>query len=151
MRSGTWPPPEPSTWYAWTVRPGDRRDRVLELGRSRGAVGVEADRDVALVGEPEGRVDELRVRTVVLVDLEADRAGLEQPPARTVDRAGVRLEPDVDGEALEAREVRLHRRGGSSKPAVMRVVTPPESAAGIRFGLMVWTWLSTAPGVAIRP
>ena len=20
-RSGTWPPPEPSTWYAWTVRP----------------------------------------------------------------------------------------------------------------------------------
>ena len=92
------------------------------------------------------------VRAVVLVDLEADCAGLEQRLERgRVGRAGVRLEPDVDGEALEASERPLHALGGSSKPALMSVVTPPESAAAMRFGLTEWTWLSTAPGVAMRP
>ena len=28
---------------------------------------------------------------------------------------------------------------------------PPESAEGIRRGVKRWTWLSIAPGVAIRP
>ncbi len=41
--------------------------------------------------------------------------------------------------------------GGSSKPAVMSVVTPPDSAAGTSSGLIAWTWLSMAPGVAMRP
>jgi hypothetical protein len=43
------------------------------------------------------------------------------------------------------------RAGGSVNPAVIRVVMPPARAGGIRFGLTVWTWLSTPPGVAIRP
>ncbi len=41
--------------------------------------------------------------------------------------------------------------GGSSKPAVMSVVTPAASAVGMSSGVIRWTWLSTAPGVAIRP
>jgi hypothetical protein len=42
-------------------------------------------------------------------------------------------------------------QGGSTKPAVMSVVTPPLRAAGKSAGLMMWTWLSIAPGVAISP
>ena len=41
--------------------------------------------------------------------------------------------------------------GGSSNPAVMSVVTPPDSAAGNSSGEIRWTWLSMAPGVAMRP
>ncbi len=47
--------------------------------------------------------------------------------------------------------MRAIANGGSSKPAVMSVVTPPDSAAGTSCGLIAWTWLSTAPAVAIRP
>ena len=112
IRSGTCPPPVPSTWYAWTVRPGDRGDGVLELRALVQAVGVQAHRDVVAVREAERRVDQLRVRAVVLVDLEPDRPGLEQELERGgVGRPGIRLEPDVDREALEAAERPLHRRG----------------------------------------
>ena len=41
--------------------------------------------------------------------------------------------------------------GGSSKPAVMNVVTPPDSAGASSSGSMVWTCESTPPGVAISP
>jgi hypothetical protein len=41
-------------------------------------VGVERDRDPAGVGERERGVDQLRVRAEVLVDLQADRAGLDE-------------------------------------------------------------------------
>jgi hypothetical protein len=34
---------------------------------------------------------------------------------------------------------------------VISVVTPPDSAAGSSRGLIAWTWLSTAPGVAMSP
>ena len=47
--------------------------------------------------------------------------------------------------------MRSMAHGGSSKPALINVVTPPERAAGKSAGLIVWTWLSIAPGVAIRP
>ena len=57
---------------------GDGRHRVLELRGLVEPVGVEADRDVVRVGEVERGVDELRVRAVVLVDLEADGARLEE-------------------------------------------------------------------------
>ena len=55
------------------------------------------------------------------------------------------------GHSAIAASIRSIAQGGSSKPAVMSVVTPPDSAAGISCGVMAWTWLSTAPGVAIRP
>ena len=62
----------------------DRGDRVLELGALVQPVGVERDGDVVRVGEAEDVVDELRVGAVVLVDLEAARAGVEQRLERSV-------------------------------------------------------------------
>ena len=53
--------------------------------------------------------------------------------------------------ALKPRNIRSIANGGSSNPAVMRVVTPAESAAGRSSGESRWTWLSMAPGVAISP
>jgi hypothetical protein len=82
------------------------------------AVGVEAHRHVALVSESEGVVDQVRIGAVVLVDLEADRAGLEQRLERgVVHRSGVGLEADVDRPGLEAAERPLHRRGRFLEPA----------------------------------
>jgi len=57
---------------------GDRGDRVLELRRLVEAVGVERDRDPAGVGEREPGIDQLRVRPEVLVDLQPDRARLDE-------------------------------------------------------------------------
>jgi len=57
----------------------------------------------------------------------------------------------LTGHPSRPANVRSIAHGGSSKPAVMSVVTPPDSAAGRRAGLIAWTWLSTAPGVAISP
>ena len=75
---------------------GNGGNRVLELGRLVQAVGVQADGHVVRVGEPERGVDQLGRRAVVLVDLEADRAGIEQDlEFRGVHRPGIRLEPDV--------------------------------------------------------
>ena len=41
--------------------------------------------------------------------------------------------------------------GGSSKPAVMSVVTPADSATGTSLGVMRCTWLSIAAAVAMSP
>ena len=41
--------------------------------------------------------------------------------------------------------------GGSSNPPLINVVIPLLRAAGMRFGLIVWTWLSTPPAVAMSP
>ena len=57
----------------------------------------------------------------------------------------------LSGQPAVAANVLAIAAGGSSNPAVMSVVTPPDSAAGRSSGLMRWTWLSTAPGVAMRP
>src|SRR5206468_11261753 len=76
------------------------------------AVDVERYRDVLGVGVPERGIDELRVRAVVLVDLEADRAGVEKGvEGAGIRRACVSLQPDVHREVLEAAKRPLHRRG----------------------------------------
>ena len=110
---------------------GDRGDGVLELGDLVEPVGVEADRDVARFGERQRRVDQLRVGAVVLVDLEADRAGLEQQlqVRRVLDRA-LAWSPMFTGHPSSPRSVRSIAHGGSSKPAVISVVTPPRQRGG---------------------
>ena len=97
-----WPPPDPSTWYAWIARPGDRLDRVRELARLVQAVGVQAHLDVVHVGGTEHLVDHLRVGAPVLVDLQPDRAGLDRR-LELSRHAGSRrrLEPDVHGKVFE--------------------------------------------------
>ena len=152
IRSGTWPPPVPSTWYAWTVRPAIAATVSSSSALSWRPSVWRVDRDVVGVGVSQRRVDQLRVRAVVLVDLEADGAGVEERVqlTRSVDRAFA-CSPTLTGQPSSPARVRSIATGGSLKPALTSVVMPPDSAAGIRFGLIVWTWLSTAPGVAIRP
>ena len=57
---------------------GDRGHRVLELGRLVQSVGVQRHADVVRVGVGQHGVDQLGIRAVVLVDLEADCTGVEQ-------------------------------------------------------------------------
>ena len=60
----------------------------------------------------EDVVDQLRVRPVVLVDLEPARAGVEQRLERPVVlEPGARLQPDVDRPVGETEERSLHRPG----------------------------------------
>ena len=59
--------------------------------------------------------------------------------------------PTLTGQPSSPASTRSIANGGSSNPAVIRVVTPPDSAGGSSSGSIVWTWLSTAPGVAISP
>ncbi len=95
---------------------GDGRDRVLELGRLVEAVGVEGDRDVVGLGEAQDVVDELGVGAVVLVDLEAARAGIEQRLERAVVLGpGAGLEPDVDRPAARARRACAPSRTGAPR------------------------------------
>ena len=96
---------------------GDRRDGSLELGRLVQRVGVQAHRDVVRVGGAERRVDDLRIRAPVLVDLEADRARLDrriEPAGHVGPRA--RLEPEVHGQVLERRIGRAHPVGRFLEP-----------------------------------
>ena len=128
--------------------PVDRRDGIVELGALVQAIGVQRDADVVRVGEAQRVVDQLRVGAVVLVDLEAAGAGREQPFERALVLVpGARL-PSWSRAASDILSI---AQGGSSKPAVMSVVTPPDNAAGRSSGEIRWTWLSTAPGVAMRP
>ncbi len=59
--------------------------------------------------------------------------------------------PTLTGQPSSPARTRSIAYGGSSKPAVMSVVTPPDSAGGSSSGSIVWTCVSTPPGVAIRP
>ena len=80
IRSGMWPPPEPSTWYAWIARPAIASTVSCELARLVQPVGVQADLDVVRVGDTEHLVDHLGVGAPVLVDLESDGARLDRRP-----------------------------------------------------------------------
>ena len=76
---------------------GDRGNSVLELRRFVQPVGVQRDTHPAAVGEAQRRVDQLGIRPVVLVDLEAHRAGVDERLERRVvlgSRPG--LDADVD-------------------------------------------------------
>ena len=59
--------------------------------------------------------------------------------------------PMLIGQPSSAASVRSIANGGSSKPAVISVVTPADSAGGSSSGLIVWTWVSMAPGVTMSP
>ena len=90
---------------------GDRGDRVLELGRLVQAVGVERDGDVVGVGEAQDVVDQLGVGAVVLVDLEAARAGVEERLERAR-RPRIRApawRPMLTGQPSRPGERPLHR------------------------------------------
>jgi hypothetical protein len=58
---------------------------------------VQGHGDIAIAGEPEHVIDELGVRTVVLMDLEPAGTGVQQRLERDVVlSSGAGLQPDVD-------------------------------------------------------
>ncbi len=68
---GTCPPPQPSMWKAWMVRPSRTR-RVSSTERHLvEAVAVQGDLDVVLLGDAQGGVQGAGVGAHVLVHLEA--------------------------------------------------------------------------------
>ncbi len=75
---GTWPPPQPSMWKAWIVRPSNtarvssHRETLVE------AVGVQRDLHVVLLGHPQRGIQRAGVRTHVLVHLETAGPTLDQ-------------------------------------------------------------------------
>ncbi len=76
MMSGAWPPPAPSVWKAWMVRPLKARDGVLDEAGFVQRVGVDHHLDVVVVGDGEAIVDRRRRRAPVLVQLQRAGAGL---------------------------------------------------------------------------
>ena len=131
----------------------NRRDRLFELAALMESVGVKAELNVVSLTEVERRGDDLRVGREVLMDFEPGTPHLEDEALGCTGSSvrAVACRPMLTGSSSNASTVRCQRQTGSSQPAVIRVVMPPESAEGIRRGVKRWTWLSIAPGVAIRP
>jgi hypothetical protein len=89
---------------------GDRGHRVLELRRLLEPVGVEAQRQVPRLDVSQHVIDELGVGAVVLVDLEPQRARVDQRvEVPVLGRPRPRLHPDVQRPALEPGQRPLHR------------------------------------------
>ena len=76
MMSGAWPPPAPSVWKAWMVRPLNAL-MVLDEARLVERVGVDHHLDVVVVGDREAAVDRGRRGAPILVQLECAGAGLD--------------------------------------------------------------------------
>ena len=77
MMSGAWPPPAPSVWKAWMVRPLNALMVSSTKPDSFERVAVEHHLDVVVVGDGEAVVDRGRRRAPVLVQLERAGAGLD--------------------------------------------------------------------------
>ena len=72
MMSGAWPPPAPSVWYMWMVRPLDRREGVFEEAALVQRVGMQLHLEIELVGDRQTRVDHRGHRAPVLVNLQPE-------------------------------------------------------------------------------
>ena len=125
MMSGAWPPPAPSVWKAWMVRPLN----ALMVSSTKPdfveRVGVDHHLHVVVVGDGETAIDRRRRRAPVLVQLERTGAGLDhllqRRRARGVALAG---EAEIDGKVVgrldHAGEVPRPRRAGGGERAVRR-------------------------------
>ena len=125
MMSGAWPPPAPSVWKAWMVRPFNRGDGVLDEAGFVQRVGVDHHLHVPVVGDGEAAVDGGGGRAPVLVKLERAGAGLDLLDQRGGQR-GVALagKGEVHGEAFgrldHAPEMPRSRRAGGGVGAGRR-------------------------------
>ena len=137
MMSGAWPPPAPSVWKAWMVRPLMARDRVLDEAAFVQRVGVDHHLHVVLVGDRQAAVDRRRRRAPVLVQLQRAGAAQHHLLQRRRQR-GIALarQADVHREGVEgldhARHVPRSRRAGGGQRAMRRAGAAAEHGGDAR-------------------
>ena len=90
MMSGACPPPAPSVWKAWIVRPFDRGDRVLDEAGLVQGIAVDHHLDVLGIRDRQAAIDRRRRRTPILVQLQRAGAGADLFDQR-VRAAGIAL------------------------------------------------------------
>ena len=138
--SGVCPPPQPSTWKAWAVRPSSTAmvSRTSRLSFSP-SVWI-GNLHVVLVGDTQGRVEGSGVRAQIVVDLEPAGAALDEgfDQRSGSGRRPPREEPDFDRPRIKGGEA-VRRARGELIPTpqtgpnswAMIVVTPDASDASI--------------------
>ena len=125
MMSGACPPPAPSVWKAWMVRPlnalmvSSTKPELVER------VGVDHHLHVVVVGDRQAAVDRGRRRAPVLVQLERAGAGLDHfLQRRRPRRVALAGEAEIDRQAVggldHAADVPRPRRAGGGEGAVRR-------------------------------
>ena len=117
MMSGAWPPPAPSVWKAWMVRPLKAAIVFSTKPDSFERVGVDHHLHVHLVGDREAAVDRGRRRAPVLVQLERAGAG-----------------PDLLDQAVGQRGIALAGEAEVDRPGLRRLQHPADVPGAGRAG-----------------
>ena len=141
MMSGAWPPPAPSVWKAWMVRPLMARIVSSTKPDFVQRVGVDHHLHVVLVGDGKAVVDRGGRRAPVLVQLEGGGAGedhlLQRRRQRGVALAGER---EIHREGVEALDHALDMPGagaGGGERAVRRAGAAAEHGGEARHQRLV--------------
>jgi hypothetical protein len=130
MMSGAWPPPAPSVWNVWIVRSLERGQRRFQEPGLVQRVRVQRDLHVHALGHGQAVVDRGRGAAPVLVQLEADGAGLDLlfQRARPADIA-LAEEAEVHREGVGRHQHRVNmpraRRAGRGRVPTAGPVPPP--------------------------
>ncbi len=157
---GTWPPPQPSMWKAWMVRPSSTF-RVSSTDRHSFNPSVCRATWTSYSSATRSAVSSARV----CAPMSSCTLKPDAPPSASASTSGASSEdeprprkPMLTGQASKALKAwrSAHgeltptpQTGPNSWP--MMVVTPEASEASMIRGESRWTWVSMAPAVAIRP
>ena len=158
--SGTCPPPQPSTWKAWIVRPSSTASVSSHRQALVEAVGVQRHLHVVLLGHAQRGVEGARCAPMSSCTLKPHDAALDSASTsgpRRDDEPRPR-KPMLTGQASKAANAcaaptaeltPTPQTGPNSWPMI--VVTPEASAASMIRGDSRCTWVSIAPAVAMSP
>ena len=125
MMSGAWPPPAPSVWKAWMVRPLNAFTVSSTKPELVQRVGMEHDLDVVVVRDAKAIVDRRGRGAPVLVQFQRAGAGLDHlDQRRRPRRVALAGYAEIDREGVERLDHPPHvpgtGRAGGGKGAVRR-------------------------------